>query len=259
MAGYWLSGGIVTALTALLGLVLFLFPVGGGVTRLSYDLPFALRADIPADEVAIVYLDELSHAELKQPMIAPWDRALHARLVDTLMAGGARAVVFDILFTEASSDAAADNRLARAIKDSGRVILAGNYLQRETVPGALGRWEEFPFEPFARDAAAWGNVNLLPDPDYGVRRHFPNLNDIAGQKTVLWLPWAAAQFAGAPVTRLNPPSAAVRWLNYYGPPGSLHSVSYTKVLTGEGLSPDFFKDKVVFVGSQLSADFSGKG
>ena len=60
--------------------MLLLFPLGGGVTRVSYDLPFTLRSHILADDVALVYLDEVSHDELKQPLTAPWDRSLHAQL-----------------------------------------------------------------------------------------------------------------------------------------------------------------------------------
>ena len=259
MAGHWLGGGIITALTAVFGLVLFLCSIGGDATRLSYDLPFVMRASIRTDEAVIVYLDEMSHSELNQPLTAPWDRALHARLIDRLMADGAKAVVFDILFTSASGDATADERLARAIRESGRVILAGNFNQRETEPGIVARWEEFPFEPFARAAAGWGNVNLLPDPDLGVRCHFPNLDQVFSHTNIDWLPWAAARFAGAEVTRLYPPPAQTRWLNYYGPPGALPSVSYFKVLAPDGVPPDLFKNKVVFVGARLSADFSGKG
>src|SRR6185436_8708089 len=138
----WLLGSIASVLTALFGLLLLQFPIGDGVTRVSYDLPFTLRSDILADDVALVYLDEASHNELKQPLTAPWDRSLHAQLVERLTADGARAIVFDILFTHPSTNAAADAQFARAIQQSGRVILGGNFNQRETMPGLPGRWEE---------------------------------------------------------------------------------------------------------------------
>ena len=83
---FWLSGGIAATLTALVGLALFHFPIGGGLTRSSFDLPFALHGGLQITNVAIIYLDEVSHEELKQPIMLPWDRSLHARLIEQLTA-----------------------------------------------------------------------------------------------------------------------------------------------------------------------------
>lgn len=250
---------ISVVLAALTGLALQLFPIGSSVTRLSFDLPFALRSEIGVTNVAIIYLDETSHKELQQPMTVPWDRSLHAQLIDQLTAQGAKAIVFDILFTDASANPVADEQLETAIKRSGRVILAGNYQDRTTTPGANGRWEELPYKPFRDVAAAWGNANLPVDPDYGIRRFFHTVENISGETSVAWLDAAAARFAGAPDSAIRPGLPESRWLNYYGPPGSIPSVSYFLALYPDGVPPGFFKDKIVFVGGQMSADFSGKG
>jgi adenylate cyclase len=256
---FWLSGSISAVLTAVAGLTLFLFPIGGGITRSSFDLPFALRSNLEVTNVVIVYLDEASHAGLNQSMTAPWDRSLHAQLIDQLTAEGAKAIVFDILFTDPSSDPIADERFARSIKTSGRVILAGNYLQRETTPGALAYWEELPYQPFRNTAAGWGNANLTVDPDYGIRSFFPALQNVSEITSIPWLPAVTAKFAGASDKWVHSDLSESRWLNYYGPPGSIPNVSYFLALTPKGTPPGFFKDKIVFVGAQLSADFSGKG
>ena len=256
----WLVGGVTALLTALMGLALLLFPLGGGLIRSSFDLPFALRSDSSVTNAVIIYLDEASHKALNQPMTAPWDRSLHAKLVEQLTAQGAKAIVFDILFTDPSASPAADEQFGRAIKNSGRVILAGNYQERETMPGVVGRWEELPYEPFRNVAAGWGNANLTPDPDYGIRSFFPSLQNISGVASIPWLPSMVAKFAGAPpesAVRSGPSES--RWLNYYGPPGSFPAYSYFQALLPDGTPPGFFKDKIVFVGAQLSADFSGKG
>src|SRR5262245_35329302 len=84
----------------------------------SYKLLHALAGEEkPPSEAAIVLLDDASYYKLKQPRNAPWDRDLHARLLDRLRTAHVRAVVFDIVFTEANSNnPAADERFAAAIK-----------------------------------------------------------------------------------------------------------------------------------------------
>jgi len=239
--------------------MLFQSRIGGGVTRFSYDALFALRGSLAVTNAVIVFMDEASHEWLKQPFAAPWDRAVHAHLLEQLTAQGAKLIVFDVLFTEPSADPSADARFEKAVKQSGRVILAGNYQEHETAPGAVGRWEELPYEPFRHVAVAWGNVNFIPDPDYGIRRFFPTLENVSGIASIPWLPAVVARVAGAPASFTGTDQSESRWLNYYGPPGTVPNVSYFQALQPDGVAPDFFKDKIVFVGAQLSADFSGKG
>jgi len=255
--GWRLSGGLVAACV---GLGLFLFPIGGGLERASFDLPFALRGNVPQDKVVIVYLDEMSHAELNQPYAAPWDRAVHARLLDKLKEGGARLVVFDILFDRVSEqNPASDRRLVQAIANHGNVVLAADYAMSKSVQGVISSTADLPAPLFSSAAAAWGNAKLLCDPDYGVREHFPNLRTVPGHTHFQSLAWASARAFGAATVQSSKAENSRRYLNYYGPPGTLPSVSYFLPFVENALPTDFFRDKVVYVGSQLSADFSGKG
>lgn len=254
----WISGAVISALAAILGWLFFFCHMGAGVTNLSYDLPFATRSDIRENEAALVYLDDVSHAELGQPF-GSWDRKLHVRLIDKLTAQGAKAILFDILFAGPSGDATTDQQLADAIRASHRVILAGQLGKAETRPGVGEWWPEYPFKPFLDGAVGCGTVNLLPGSDGGIRVFFPNVKEPSGQSDMVSMPWAAAQFVGATVTKDVSPPPVVRWLNYYGPPGSLPGVSYSKALAPDGVPPDFFKNKVVFIGERASADFGGKG
>ena len=101
------------------------------------------------------------HKELAQPRNAAWDRALHARLVERLTQAGARAIVFDIVFSEPdSSSPASDAHFAAAIKKQGAVVLAA-----ESVP--LGDHAEKinpPFALLADNAAAMDPQNNPPTP-----------------------------------------------------------------------------------------------
>src|SRR5438477_10876063 len=94
------AGAVGVLLAVGCGMLLHEFRLGSGLARGSYDLLHNLRGEVRADEAAIVYLDDRSYEELKQPLNAPWDRLLHARLIERLTAAGARAIVFDIAFTD---------------------------------------------------------------------------------------------------------------------------------------------------------------
>jgi adenylate cyclase len=256
----WVGSAVAAVLTALFGIFLILFAAGGGARRLSYDLPFALRSNFSANEVALVFLDEPSRKELKQPSMSAWDRSLHARLIERLTSDGAKAIVFDMDFSEQSASATAEEQLERAIKRSGRVILAGEYQRSQPEPGRTIYHEEPPPDQLLASAAGWGNANLSSDPaDYGVRQFFPNLGEPVITREVLWLPWAVAKFAD--VRDVNPASAAEAqpWLNYYGPPGTLPGVSYAQALKPDGVPPGYFKDKLVFIGGGSSTGYLGQG
>ena len=99
--GKWISGAIVAVMVGLFGWVLLL-GLGSGIARLSYDLPFAWRTGLRTDEVVIIYMDDVSSRDLGQPAGGAWDRRLHARLLERLKADGAKAAVFDVLFTAPS-------------------------------------------------------------------------------------------------------------------------------------------------------------
>jgi CHASE2 domain-containing sensor protein len=92
LIGILLAGGT--------GWFLHTFRLGAGLKQASYDLLHISRGDVKTDEALIVYLDDDSHQKLKQPQNAPWDRSLHAQLVERLTAAGARAIVFDIVFSD---------------------------------------------------------------------------------------------------------------------------------------------------------------
>ncbi|MFP3902728.1 MAG: CHASE2 domain-containing protein [Armatimonadota bacterium] len=88
----------------------------------SIDWRFQIRGERPpSDEVALILIDEPSINTLGQ---WPWDRAVHGELIRTLQKAGARAICFDILFTETARGESEDAAFADALKDSGNVILA---------------------------------------------------------------------------------------------------------------------------------------
>jgi adenylate cyclase len=252
-----LVGGAIGALLAVLlgyALLNLNFPLGKKLIHLSYDLPFLFRPHIYPDEVCMVYLNDDAHRALNQPLNKPWDREIHARLVERMTALGARAVVFDIIFSDPAPNRAADEHFAQAIKQNGRVILAADY-----VPMGFGLAEgmrlTMPCEQLREAAAGWGITQLKGQPDFLVRQHYhgPMLMD----SPVFSESWAAAALVGAKAAKNPDERSKERWVNYYGPPNSLPSFGIHQVVEPEGVLLSEISNKVVFVGARLNTLFSG--
>jgi adenylate cyclase len=131
----------------------------------------------------------------KQGVSWPWPRQLYAPLIEFCQRGGARAVIFDVLYFEDSVYGSEDDqRLAQAMEASGRVVLPF-FLTRaakDTEPQIQGvisraslpikgnppprltnyRGMTTPIPPLLKAAAALGNVECGPDPD-GIYRRLP--------------------------------------------------------------------------------------
>jgi adenylate cyclase len=204
---------------------------------LSYDALSLIRPTIEITNAVIVAMDEDSYENLKQKPGELWDRTLHARLLDTLFTRGARMVVFDIVFAGPWPDQNADEQLEAALKRSqGKVILAETQLQFEEIGEIGGSRENLrPLERFSAVAPV-GVAEVTRDADGRIRRYpsYPQTH----------LAWKAAETLGISL----PTEEQHRWINYYGPPGTIRPVSYFKALQFEGLPPDIFSNKVVFVG-----------
>lgn len=226
--------------------------LGSWLVARSYDSLYALSPNaapgVSTSSVVLVYLDLESHNRLDQNPTRPWDRRLHARLVDRLTQAGARAVVFDIVFGNPDPDPAADRELAAAFARNGHVILAGEYNSRsDSKPGmdAIAIQSLSPPCAVLTDVAAgWGLAYLKPDNDFVVREHFEGLLPEEEPSLV----WAVARHLGLPLAKAGAPRAS-RWMQYYGPPFTLPNLSYHEALStadGERL----FRNKIVWVGAR---------
>lgn len=234
-------GTVATITTVLIGWILLL-PLGtpNPLVRSSYDLLQLFLPDHHRADPVIIYMDEQAMQDYQQKPGQPWPRSLHARLLDRLSKDRPRIVVFDVTLTQAG-DPAADEDLARAIRENGRVVLAG---EMEPFKGFAGYTIVEPLELFRTNAASWGIPKIETDPDRVARRYH------AGDDQQPDLAWAAATVAGAPVTR-HPERRLKerRWLNYYGSARPFEGVSmtYTNAETSER---GFFTDKAVFIGGK---------
>ena len=111
----------VWAVAALVACTLALYPpaLAQRLDLLAYDtLEPLFRTQTSAPEARIIAIDEASLATLGR---WPWDRAIHAELINQLSAAGVAAIGMALLLTEPSPS---DDQLAAALEASGRVVLA---------------------------------------------------------------------------------------------------------------------------------------
>ena len=98
--GIGLGIGLAAALAAwMLGLTAFV----DNIELMTYDWRMRLtaRPDRPSDDIVLVSIDDDSVRRLA-PLVGrwPWPRLVHASLLDYLARAQARAIVYDVLFTE---------------------------------------------------------------------------------------------------------------------------------------------------------------
>jgi PAS domain S-box-containing protein len=257
-----LAGLIGAAIVFVIGAAILVFPSlrpHKALVRASYDwsfdLPFFKAAPVEESEVVLVYLDEASHKSLGQPFNAPWDRRLHARLIQRLKSEGAKAVIFDIVFSDPGPNPAADAALAQSLRDAGNVILAADDSQSQHAAGLIAADSlTLPLPLFQRAAAGWGTAQLRPEDDFIVRQHY---HGKPGEEPTS-MTWAAARLAGLPVAKDATDRFHERWIRYYGGPQTLPNVSYSQAITPDGTRPNFFRDKIVVVGAKPITGFTGE-
>ncbi len=256
-------------LVALLGLALRApdGPLGDGLLRASYDSLHVLNGTrmtaLAESPVVIVYLDLNSFKAKELDPAHAWPRNMHAQLLRQLKAAGARAVVFDIIFSDAGPDAAADRALAEGIRANGRVILAGelnddaSHVTSQDQPWTRLTKVSPPFDLFTTNAAGWGAASHVIDDDFVVRRYLAGFTSQVQPS----LTWAAAEWLRLPATKqLDGVSGANQnWIRYYGPALAIPNVSYAEALDPVGVPPDFFHDKIVLIGARpMAGPFQGR-
>lgn len=218
----------------------------------SYDWLFTARGSIPVSNAVIIAMDDLSHDELNQPRNQPWDRKLHANLVNFMHTNGARAVVFDIVFSDPApdQDGSTDKIFAEAIRKAGNVILAADCERTEG-----GNRYVRPIEILSDAAARFGSAEMRPEYDMVVRRplHKAHPDELLSSTA-----WATAEFLRLPAAQNEAEAFRKRWFNYYGPPGTVPRIPYCRYNVTNWVDPRYFSNKVVFVGGTLITKFSGQ-
>jgi len=198
----------------------------------AVDARFDVRGERAATEVAVVDLDAETLSSLEE---WPIRRSRHARVIDRLRRAGARAIAYDVQFTE-PTEAEEDNALLEALSRAPGTVLA-------TTEAEDGRHDVLGGEETVRAVGARA-ANALFGTDRGaVIRRVPE--SVAGlgsfatvaAREVLGRRYVAAE-AGAPGA----------WIDYAGPPGTVLTVPFGRILR-DARAARALRGRVVVVGS----------
>ena len=188
----------------------------------SLDARFDVRGDQgPPPDVVVVGIGESTFQALDRRW--PFPRRLHARVVDRLLGAGARAVAYDVQFSEPSTPA--DDRALVAAARDPRVVTGTSELTPDGRPYVL---------PALRRGGARAGYALFPVDGDGVMRRL--------EATVEDVPHLSVLAAG------GDPRAPTRPIDFAGPPGTVETLRFEDVLDGR-VAPRAVRGKVVVVGA----------
>jgi CHASE2 domain-containing sensor protein len=225
------------AVAVLCGLMLWKMPLGELWVNASYDYLFRFGAHAVTNRVTLILMDNEAYDHFHQIRGQPWDRGLHAQLLNRLADDGCALVVFDSFFQQ-PRDPTPDEALAEAMRREQRIVLMAEQAQ-VTHPTLAGAQPILPSEPFLSAAGTnWGVAWLDPDLDSIVRRHWP----FPSPGFYPSLSWTAARLAGASLSE----DPQERWLRYYGRDGGGTRLSYRFALTQP---TNYFRGQIVFIGT----------
>jgi adenylate cyclase len=221
-----------------------LLQVTGALTtqeQQTVDTRFTVRGvQKPPRDVLVVAIDDQTFTDFTDQRLHsqwPFPRRYHARVINTLHRDGARVIAVDIQFTE-PTDVNDDNALVNSIAGARGAVLG------TTEVDAHGRTNIFGGGNLLRQIGAHAGNASIPVSTSGEILRLPL--KLKGLDTFAW---AAAQQARP---GLRPPAQQPTWINYAGPPGTIQTVSYSRVYNG--LVPaSLVRGKVVIIGPTASS------
>jgi HD-GYP domain-containing protein (c-di-GMP phosphodiesterase class II) len=205
-----------------------------GVEEETVAMRFEARGTQPADDVAVVAIDDVTFSDLEVQW--PFKRSLHARAIDALRRAGAKQIVYDVQFTEPTTERD-DLALFRAVRRAGDVVLATTETDGHGGTNVLGG-EENLRRADAHAAAA----NLATDRG-GVIHRFPYASGGLPSVGVV-----AAGLAGGRQISPRAFGSDGAWIDYAGPRGTVPTTSFSDLVSGRA-DPKRFRGRIVVIGA----------
>jgi response regulator RpfG family c-di-GMP phosphodiesterase len=198
---------------------------------------FHVRPSQPVRGIAVVAVDDTTFSDLG--MHWPFRRSVHAEVVRRLHAAGARAIVYDVQFTEPTVERE-DLALYDALGEAGGAIMATTETNDHGGTDVLGGDANLAR---VRSRAA---ASVLPVGRGGVLSRVPARLD--GLDT---LAYATAERVHRAPPRSAFPSAGAR-IDFAGPPGTVPTYSFSDVYNGRVPASDL-RGRIVVVGAASPA------
>ncbi|HUB36010.1 MAG TPA: CHASE2 domain-containing protein [Solirubrobacteraceae bacterium] len=231
------TSAIVAAVAIGVGLAAYLAGAWRGLEDGSVSLRFGLRGAVAANDVVVVGIDDRTLSQLK--LRWPFPRSLDGRAIERLHGEGARAIVYDVQFTQPTTPSQ-DLALYEAVGRAPGVVLA------TSVSGPGGQTEVLGGNAnlaavHARPAAA----DFRADSAGAIQRYSHSLGGldtlaVAGAEAATGRKMKASAFEGGSA-----------WIDFRGPPGTIDSVSFSDLIAGRVPAREI-AGKVVVIGATSS-------
>jgi adenylate cyclase len=224
----------VAALAVAVGLMAYGTNVLRQLELDTIDARFSLRGEQdPPKDMVVVEIDDATFNDLQEQW--PFPRSMHGKVLDRLRRDGARAIGYDVQFTEPTTPKE-DDALIAAVERARGTVLGTTEVDakgRSNVFGGGGLVEEI--------GARVANTGFPVDTD-GVRRRVPHTLENLESFAV-----AVAESARREQVPRSSFADDPALIDFAGPPGTIDSVSFSNVLRGR-FAPGTFRNKVVIVG-----------
>lgn len=199
------------------------------------------QSDLP---LVVIAIDEASFEELD--MAWPFPRSLHGKLIERARQDGAKAVVFDVIFSEPSTPEQ-DMAFSDSIRGDMPVVLAST-VERQ-VAGSHVLWSEvLPLELLQSAGAITGQAGVNPDDDFVVRRFEWSNQALAAKIAQLVTSGNGSTLDTSGHSPHHASEGDFRLIRYLGAPGTFDTRSYYQAVIDGLLPAGFFKNKIVLVG-----------
>jgi adenylate cyclase len=249
---FWVYAFIALG-TFLLSVVLVLSDVVNKIEFSIRDEFFEIRGPLSVEDSPIVLVAVSEEADAEIPEKWPWPTSVHAKLVENLNKAGAKAILFDILFTQSDEfNPLNDTLFAEAMAKYGNVVIAGDIERNQTRDGTETE-PIFPLPLFReKNPNPIGMVNTIPHLDGFVRTYsFGRIHqDISYLMLGLEGLKVFNEIPDSEVSKLDPNSTDPYFhvgdyhilrdnlnsfiINYYGPEGIFEQYSYDQVIDDPG-------------------------
>jgi CHASE2 domain-containing sensor protein len=228
------TAGVVALVAIALGAIAFLAGAWSGIENQTIDLRFALRGASRPNDVIVVGIDDKSLSRLRTRW--PFPRSLDARAIDRLHADRARAIVYDVQFTQPTSPSE-DLALYKSVARAPGTILATSDI------GPKGQTEVLGGDANLEAAhARAGAANFRANGSGAIQRYDYS---IGGLPT---LAVAGAERATGRAVDAADFEHGSAWIDFRGPPGTIDSLSFSDLIEGR-IPASAIAGKVVVIGA----------